>query len=111
MQKEITYFGQKMIIACDEKCNKAWGINSRPRIQLDENNNDDYAFLSDDELGIAPIDPETYEGDCAKPVDNIEKLNKWCCRECERCKISKPNELIVLKDFTKRVYNINKTER
>lgn len=111
IQKEITYFGQKAVIACDEKCEKAWGINKRQKIQLDENNEDDYAYLSDGELGIAPVDPGTYEGGHAKPVDGEEKLNKWCCRECERCYLSAPgknNEPIVLPDFSSRHYNIKK---
>ena len=76
IKKEINYFGQKAMICCDEKCDKAWGINSRPKIQLDENNEDDYAYLSDDELGIAPIDPHTYEGSQAKPVNDEDKLKE-----------------------------------
>mgnify|MGYP001028433341 CR=1 FL=1 len=113
IKKEIIYFGQKVIIACDEKCNKAWGINSRPKIQLDEDNEDDYCYLADNELDEAPADPGTYEGFemCGKPQTKEERLNKWCCRECERCFISNPGEYnnpIVLKDFSKRFYNIPK---
>lgn len=109
IEKKIVYCGQKAKIACDGKCEKAWGINSRPIVQLDEDNEDDYAYLSDDELGLAPINPGTYEGGHAKPVKYYDRMNKWCCRECERCSMSKPNEFdkpIVLKDFSKRVYNI-----
>lgn len=113
IQKEIIYFGQKAIIACDEKCNKAWGINNRPKIQLDENNEDDYIWLADNELDNAPDDPGTYEGFemCGKPQSKEDRLNKWCCRECERNFISKPGEYnkpIVLNDFDKRVYNISR---
>lgn len=68
LKKEIIYFGQKAIIACDGNCEKAWGSNSRPIIQLDKNNSDDFAYLSDEELGIAPEDPGTYEGNCGKPL-------------------------------------------
>ncbi|KEI83980.1 hypothetical protein N493_18890 (plasmid) [Clostridium botulinum B2 433] len=109
IEKEIIYFGQKTKIACDGKCEKAWGINSRPKVQLDKNNEDDYAYLSDDELGVAPVDLGTYEGGYAKPVNDKDKLNKWCCRECERCCMSKPNKSdkpIMLEDFSVRVYNI-----
>lgn len=111
IQKEIIYFGQKAIIACDEKCNKAWGINNRPRIQLDENNEDDYVWLADNELGEAPDDPGIYEGFemCGKPQSKEERLNKWCCRECERHFINKPGEYdkpIVLRNFSERIYNI-----
>ena len=62
MQKLITYCGRKAILACDGKCEKAWGVSSRPKIQLSEIDEDDYCFLADDELGIAPEDPLTYEG-------------------------------------------------
>lgn len=109
IQKEIVYFEKKAIIACDEKCEKAWGINGRPKIQLDENNEDDYAYLPDGELGIAPEDPGTYECGNAKPTLKEERLNKWCCRQCERCYMSKLNEFdkpIVLEDFSVKVYNI-----
>ncbi|MFN7015074.1 MAG: hypothetical protein ACK4ON_12480 [Bacteroidia bacterium] len=99
MEKIITYFGQKTKVACDEKCNKAFGINSRP-LNLDENIDSEY--LSDDELGEAPIDPGTYEGGDAKPVDKSSIPNKWCVRECERCVMSNLGEFdlpLELPDF------------
>lgn len=107
MEKLITYFGQNTKVACDEKCHKAWGICNRPKIQLSDDE-DDIAYLSDDELEIAPIDPETYEGGEAKPTLKTEIPNKWCVRECERCSMSKPGEShlpVKLKDWTKRGYN------
>lgn len=99
MEKIITYFGQKAKVACDQKCNKAFGINSRPR-NLDENI--DAEYLSDDELGEAPIDPGTYYGGDAKPVNKSQIPNKWCIRECERCAISEPGMIdspLQLPDF------------
>jgi hypothetical protein len=107
IQKEIIYFGQKAIIACDEKCNKAWGINNRSRIQLDENDEDNYVWLTDGELGEAPDDPGIYEGFemCGKPKSKEDRLNKWCCRECERCFKSSPGP-IMLNNFDERIYNI-----
>lgn len=109
-QKDIICFGNKIKIACDGKCEKAWGISNRPKIILDENDEDDFAYLSDDELGIAPEDPGTYEGGFGKPEANEEKLNKWCYRECERCSKIEHGENIQsnLNDFSKRVYNIEK---
>ncbi|MBS4000760.1 MAG: hypothetical protein KGZ71_09800 [Desulfobulbaceae bacterium] len=131
MEKIITFFGQKVKVACDEKCNKAWGNSQRPRLYpeisetrifglngesvypdgndpLDEQeiDFDNFIFCSDDELGDAPIDPQTYEGDQAKPTNESDYGNKWCVRECERCEMSEPgklNEPIELIDFSKRV--------
>lgn len=106
MKKQITYCGQQVIVSCDEKCEKAWGINNRPRLQLDEDDDDDYCYLTDDELGEAPEDPGTYEGGHAKPVYQEEVPNKWCVRECERCGMVDLGEEIILPDFSKRIYNI-----
>lgn len=105
MEKIIKFFGQTAKIACDGKCNKAWGRQNRPRIQLSEDDEDDYTFLADEELGEAPKDPGTYEGGHAKPTNPREIPNKWCVRECERCAISLPGkwmEPLKLPDFSKR---------
>lgn len=107
LSKEVVFFGHKVVIACDERCDKAWGLNCRPSVQLDPNDYDDFAFLADDELGIAPEDPGTYEGSCGKPIEESEKLNKWCCRQCERCIMCDLGEEIKLRDFSKRLYNKN----
>jgi len=109
LKKEIVYFGKNVVAACDGKCNKSWGFNSRPRVQLSEDE-DDIAWLSDNELGEAPEDPGTYEGDYGKPlsVNSGEDLNKWCVRECERCKIFELNEEIKLRNFDERYYNIKR---
>jgi hypothetical protein len=107
MEKLITYCGQKAKVACDERCNKAWGINQRPKVSLSEDV-DDYAYLMDLELGIAPVNPGTTEGEHAKPTNNFEKMNKWCVRQCERSVMSEDgewNEPLVLPDFSKRIYN------
>ena len=108
METIITFFGRKAKVACDKKCNKAWGINWRPSIKFDENDPDDYAFLADDELGEAPEDPSTYEGGEGKPKPPVQAHNKWCVRECERCAMSKPGEYhmpLELPDFSQRRYN------
>jgi hypothetical protein len=107
MEKIITFCFQKAKVRCDEKCNKAFGISSRPFIKLSDNV-DDIVRLSDDEVGEAPIDPGTYEGGDAKPIPKDKIPNKWCVRECERCSMSQPekyNEPLNLKDWSKRVYN------
>lgn len=108
MEKIITYFGQQAKVACDEKCEKAWGISERQTVSLSDDE-DDFAWLSDNELSEAPEDPGTYEGGDGKPVDKIGIPNKWCVRECERCKMSKPgeyNQPLKLDDWSNRVYNI-----
>lgn len=86
-------------------CHKAWGINNRPKEQLSDDD-DDYAFLADSELGEAPEDPGTYEGGHAKPTRAEDRLNKWCFRECERSCIAKRGEALTPPDFSKRLFNI-----
>lgn len=128
MEKTIIYFGQEAKVACDEKCNKAWGENNRPRVYPEISETkifglgeesiypddetgidvDNYAYCSDDELEEAPIEPQTYEGGDAKPINNSEIGNRWCVRECERCVMSdvgQYKEVLVLRDFSKRFYN------
>lgn len=109
-QKEITFFEQSCILSCDGKCHKAWGLNGRPYTQLDPNNDDDIVWHSDEELGIAPITTGMSEGFHGKPenITSSDEMNKWCARECERCTKTRPNEPIVLKDWSKRVYNIKR---
>jgi hypothetical protein len=107
-EKLITYVGQTAKVACDGKCEKAWGLNNRPREQLSDVE-DDYAFMADRQLGIAPIDPGTSEGNDSKPMSAKEFPNKWCVRECERCSMSQPGEShlpLMVKSFETRVYNI-----
>lgn len=107
MEKIITYFGQPAKVACDEKCEKAWGISKRPKEQLSDDA-DDVVYLSDDELGIAPIDPMTEEGGERKPINKQNIPNKWCIRQCERCAMSERGELnkpLKMRDWSKRIYN------
>ena len=85
IRKSITFCGQPATIACDANCEKAWGLNSRPRRADD-------SFVPDPELGTAPVDPGTTEGGHPKPRTPEERLNKWCARECERCWLSPPGE-------------------
>lgn len=89
----ITYFGKERVVKCDGRCDKAWGVSGRPRKQLSDDP-DDYVFLPDSELGIAPIDPGTYEGGHAKPENADYFPNKWCVRECERCIMSYPGDKV-----------------
>ena len=74
---------------------------------------DDTAYLADGELGDAPADPGTYEGECAKPTDYDDptRQNKWCCRECERSRIYDAGAVVELSDFSRRVYNQPATDR
>jgi hypothetical protein len=119
----IVYFGKQCVLACDAQCHKAWGINNRPRVYLEDPtgtvypnddhhypqdekiDGDNYAFLADDELGEAPFDPGTYEGGHAKPTLPEDRLNKWCARECERSDIADSLDDIDLDDYSVRQYN------
>lgn len=107
MEKIVTFAGQPMRIACDERCDKAWGIDSRPEIQLDPDDPEGSLYwLSDDELETAPEDPGTIEGFDAKPANKEEMGNKWCARHCERCACSdygKSHLPVTLPDFSKRI--------
>ena len=98
----IRAYGKQLNIACDGCCDKAFGINNRPKNQLSDDE-DDYEWLADSEVGSAPIDPQTYEGGQAKPID--KKHNKWCLRECERSETAEFPNIPKLTDFTKRVSN------
>jgi hypothetical protein len=107
--KQITWFSHDALLACDARCDKAWGINNRPKIEFDPDEPDDYAFLPDHDLGIAPDDPGTYEGGHAKPVAPGERLNKWCARECERHRLVEIRPGIMdidLPDYSKAHYNM-----
>lgn len=94
---------------CDHQCEKAWGVNGRRvtngnLLEFDEHNEDDVAYLADNEVGQAPANPGSTEGGHGKPF-KPQKHNKWCLRECERCKVIAPGELIEIPDFSQRIYN------
>ena len=118
--KVIAYFDKTACVCCDQKCNKAWGISQRPRVQLQDlgTDPDDFYFLADDEIAEdAPANPRTYEGSDAKPTayENPEEhlLNKWCVRECERFAMSAPGEWelpIVLPDMEHPEPNVKRSE-
>lgn len=88
--KQILYFGKECVVACDGRCDKAWGINGRPKKAYTDDP-DDYVFLGDDALGTAPAPGETAicaEGVHGKPsassITDGALMNRWCTRECER---------------------------
>lgn len=102
LQKPIIAYGKSLTLACDGRCDKAWGINCRSKIQLSDDP-DDYVFDSDEELDVAPANPGTYEGGYGKPsstpLDDASRMNKWCFRECERSVTFEAHESIVLPDL------------
>lgn len=107
--KAIIFFGEPCALACDALCEKAWGRNNRPRRQLGSEE-DDYVYLADQDLGVAPEDPGTYEGGHAKPRVPEERLNKWCARECERSVIVGQGQLAPLPDLSSTGPNIPRLE-
>lgn len=103
----IRYVGQEMSIVCDARCDKAWGTVDRPSVQLDDEDEDDFAWLADHELGTAPDTSSTSEGSDVKPVTIGElRHNKWCARSCERSSLPRPGAVFELKTFERRFYNI-----
>lgn len=109
IHKELSYAPQPVVILCDGKCEKAWGINNRPKVVITEGDVDDYYYVPDGELGIAPEDPGTYEGGHGKPDprEGPDRMNKWCARECERSMFLDPRTDAFKrpKNFDRRVYN------
>lgn len=109
LERQIRWFNRTCLLICDGRCDKAWGVNHRPRIYFDPEEPDDCAWLADGELGEAPVDPGTYEGGQAKPTRPEERLNQWCARECERSEILEveewPDLHEHLPDFSVRRYN------
>ena len=111
IQKQITYFGQQTIVACDGRCDKAWGVNGRPehRFQPEDVDPDDTVYLADSVLGTAPADTGSWEGGHGKPSDvpNTDgaSMNKWCVRECERSVKVDVGTPIVLRDMERPTPN------
>jgi hypothetical protein len=107
MEKIVSIYGIRTKVACDENCSKAWGKDKRPRIQLNNNDKDDYAWLTDWELDQAPVDPGTREAGQAKPIDKVGIPNAWCTGQCERCvhETRKFETRLPLPDFDQKVYS------
>ena len=91
------------LLACDGNCCKAWGVMSRPKLELSADP-DDVVYLADGELCEAPADPGTYEGGCAKPA-SPDDMNKWCARECERSDMAETADKLALPDYSTRMFN------
>jgi hypothetical protein len=102
--KEIVFHGTAATLVCDANCGKAWGISHRPKVVFNPADDDDSAYLADDELGFAPGDPGTYAGGCAKPTTPA-LMNKWCSRECERSNVVLPGGELKLPNFAERLFN------
>lgn len=103
----ITFCGKKRRVVCDRRCCKAWGRDIRTHEILE---GDDFAYLSDHELGVAPVDPGTYEATDAKPKSPDDFPNEWCVRQCERCTMAELGVPVAIKTFEQRVYNKDRGE-
>lgn len=128
LYKAIVYFGQKVTLACDGRCDKAWGANGRPaRYYMEDGpceprelgkheeprDLDDYVWLRDSELGLAPGPGETVgisEGGDIKPsrlpLRSGQQMNKWCARECERSDMFEPGKTVKVRDLEHPTPNI-----
>ncbi len=109
LTKRIVYSGREQIAACDAKCHKAWGIQERPKLSLSDNP-DDVVYLSDGELPEAPANPGTFEGGYGKPLDESERLNRWCVRQCERSDFAPTLAEVKLRDHSVRRYNMPRSD-
>ena len=112
ISKKIVFFGKDCVVACDGRCDKAWGHNGRPRTKLSVNP-DDYVYLADEKLDKAPGPGDTNilsEGcdlkPSAVPVTDGEVINRWCTRECERSTFVGMDEPLVLRDMSNPKPNI-----
>lgn len=99
LAKPITYFGREVVLICDKNCAQAWGLNSRPTVEVEGNT----LYIADGEQQ-APNNPGTSEGGHVKPsgCDDRYKLNKWCARECERSALAHHSEEFTLPDWSTR---------
>lgn len=104
LKAKVNYCGRRVTVACDGNCKKAWGSNHRRKDMLSEDE-DDFEYWADGELGDAPENPGTYEGGKGKPLSSDEFPNKWCVRECERCRMSGPLGSLELHDWSHRLSN------
>ena len=107
--KCVIFAHQPCALMCDGRCDKAWGIQNRPHVQLSEDE-DDIEWLADGELDEEPANPGTTEGEHAKPRNVSDLLNKWCARECERSVLIDLWEVGTFPDFTQRIRNIPQEE-
>jgi hypothetical protein len=108
ISKSINFCGQRVTLACDGNCSKAWGIQARPRhhFQPEDEEPDDYVYLPDSALGTAPGPGETVilaEGNDTKPhavrMTDGAGTNRWCARQCERKVMVEDGEEIRVRDM------------
>ena len=97
LAKSIVFCGSHVVLACDGRCDLAWGIEKRPRKMLSSIDPDDFVYLGDlhPDLGAPPsADKLGCHGGDFKPSDvpltSSEKMNRWCARECERSSLIEP---------------------
>lgn len=101
--KSILYMGRGQLLTCDGNCKKAWGIQNRPKLQLGDDE-DDFAYLSDSELGDAPTHPGTYEGG-HENRRGPDSMNKWCSHQCEQSCMADNVSSISLPNWEQRSVN------
>lgn len=125
----IVYSGKRCQLVCDGRCDKAWGINGRPKLyfltkgepprKLEDGEEpsdwDDYVYVRDSELGKAPGPGYTRgvsEGNDLKPskrpLTDASQMNKWCARECERSEMFEEGEVVVVRDLEHPQPNVRK---
>lgn len=110
IQKDVRFFGKVVTLTCDGRCDKAWGINSRRKkfFVPEKEDLDDFVYLGDDELGKARLPMTSEDSDMRPsnaPVTDGQVMNKWCARECERCRMQDPDTLLMIPNMKTPVPN------
>jgi len=80
----IQYCGQPMGVGCDGRCDLAIGIDWC----LNDGKTPDLLQIKRNGYTLAELrsDPGSSEGDERKMFNDSGFPNKWCVRQCERCK-------------------------
>ena len=92
LARPMLFCGREIVLACDGRCDLAWGMERRRRRMLSAGDPDDFVYLGDGhpDVGSPPPPRELgCEGGDFKPsavqlTDGSDKMNRWCARQCER---------------------------
>jgi hypothetical protein len=93
LARSIVFCGRSMVVACDGRCDRAWGVQERPRTALSPGDPDDFVWLGDEHEDARTTPGREHlvsEGGDLRPSDvalspgDSVLMNRWCARACER---------------------------